>query len=58
MGTPIAEVAVEGEPAIEAPPSDPSALPAESSPVDRIGTLLKDVAPVGPTGSGGPISSD
>ena len=26
--------------------------------MNRIGTLLKDVAPVGPTGSGGPISSD
>ena len=27
-------------------------------PTNRIGTLLKDVAPVGPTGSGGPISAD
>ena len=58
MGTPIAEVAVEGETADEVAPSAPSAPPAESSPVNRIGTLLKDVAPVGPTGSGGPISSD
>ena len=58
MGTPIAEVAVEGESANEAPQIEPSATPAESSSVDRIGTLLTDVAPVGPTGSGGPISSD
>ena len=58
MGTPIAEVAVEGESANDAPQIEPSATPAESSPVDRIGTLLTDVAPVGPTGSGGPISSD
>ena len=58
MGTPIAEVAVEGESANEAPQSGPLAPPAESPPVDRIGALLKDVAPVGPTGSGGPISSD
>ena len=58
MGTPIAEVAVEGESANEAPQNAPSAPPSESPPVNRIGTLLKDVAPVGPTGSGGPISSD
>ena len=58
MGTPIAEVDVEGEFTNEAPQIEPSATPAESSPVDRIGTLLTDVAPVGPTGSGGPISSD
>ena len=58
MGTPIAEVAVEGESANEAPQRARPAPPVESSPVDRIGTLMKDVAPVGPTGSGGPISSD
>ncbi len=58
MGTPIAEVAVEGETADEVVPSETSTPPAESAPADRIGTLLKDVAPVGPTGSGGPISTD
>ena len=58
MGTPIAEVAVDGEPASQDPPSVPSDPPAEAPTVNRIGTLLKDVAPVGPTGSGGPISSD
>ena len=58
MGTPIAEVAVEGETVSQDPPSVPSDPPAEAPPLNRIGTLLKDVAPVGPTGSGGPISSD
>ena len=60
MGAPIAEVAVEGE-----TPADTSSIsPSENSQAavqpaaDRIGTLLKDVAPVGPTGSGGPISAD
>ena len=65
MGQPIAEVEVEGAPETEAVPGagvsatipDPIAKPAGTSP-DRIGTLLKDVAPVGPTGSGGPISTD
>ena len=58
MGTPIAEVAVEGESVNEVPQNAPSAPATESPAVDRIGTLLKDVAPVGPTGSGGTISSD
>ena len=61
MGTPIAEMDAEGgEPTPPVPP-----IPTESHaeaiaepPPDRIGTLLKDVAPVGPTGSGGPISAD
>ena len=63
MGTPIAEMdAGEGEsaPATAAPPAqaEPQAPAAAAPPADRIGTLLKDVAPVGPTGSGGPISAD
>ncbi len=61
MGAPIAEMdAEDGEPTPPVPP-----IPTESHaeaiaepPPDRIGTLLKDVAPVGPTGSGGPISAD
>ena len=53
MGAPIAEMAVEGETAALRQAQDEQAeLP------NRIGTLLKDVAPVGPTGSGGPISAD
>ena len=60
MGAPIAEMAVDGEtpPAtLAAPPAQAPQAVAQPAP-DRIGTLLKDVAPVGPTGSGGPISSD
>ena len=58
MGTPIAEMDAEGvEPALPTP-SEPIVEIAADPPTDRIGTLLKDVAPVGPTGSGGPISAD
>ena len=57
MGTVIAEIVVEGEEATPAEESPPIASAADraSDVVDRTGTLLKDVAPVGPTGSGGPI---
>ncbi len=61
MGTPIAEMdAEDGEPTATAPPTQTESHTevAADSPTDRIGTLLKDVAPVGPTGSGGPISAD
>ena len=53
MGAPIASIQTEDavEPAspIESP-SPPASEPPQA--VDRIGVLLKDVAPVGPTGSG------
>lgn len=61
MGSPIAEMAVDGEGASDdAPPVSAAGTSEQSSQpaADRIGTLLKDVAPVGPTGSGGPISAD
>ena len=56
MGEAIAEMAVEGgedqdTPEAESPASDDQAK------ANRVGTLLQDVAPVGPTGSGGPIST-
>jgi 2-oxoisovalerate dehydrogenase E2 component (dihydrolipoyl transacylase) len=51
MGAVIAEMDVEGEPERE---DKDDAVEAET--VDRTGTLLKDVAPVGPTGSGGPMT--
>lgn len=60
MGAPIAEMQVDGETPIDAP-SAPRVEEAPTAPqpaADRIGTLLKDVAPVGPTGSGGPITAD
>ena len=60
MGMVIAEIAVEGEDeadaALEATAAPPTSTPTGS--VDRIGTLLKDAAPVGPTGSGRPISAN
>ena len=62
MGAPIAEMAVEGEvasdAAVEGGAADAPVGETTAAPADRIGTLLKDVAPVGPTGSGGPISAD
>jgi 2-oxoisovalerate dehydrogenase E2 component (dihydrolipoyl transacylase) len=48
----IAEIQAAGEQ--EAPSPSSTAKPG-ASPADRIGTLLKNVAPVGPTGSGGPL---
>ena len=61
MGAPIAEMTVDGETAsADASPTPvvgKSGEPSQPAP-NRIGTLLKDVAPVGPTGSGGPISAD
>ena len=50
MGTVVAEIAVDGE---AEQPAEPAAPPAP--PLDTTGTLLKDIAPVGPTGSGGPM---
>ena len=55
MGAVIAEMDVEGD-AVQAPP-EPSPPAREPTAIDRTGVLLTDVAPVGPTGSGGPISS-
>lgn len=57
MGTVIAEIAVDGgEPEqTEAPASQ--ALAQTPRPMDRIGTLVKDATNVGPTGSGGPITT-
>ena len=54
MGQVIAEIQVEGEdesPGIQGP-ADTAAVTVPDT-ADRTGTLLKDVAPVGPTGSGG-----
>lgn len=56
MGAPIAEMEVEGEASADQARSEGASV--QAAPADRIGTLLKDVAPVGPTGSGGPISAN
>ena len=52
MGAPIASIQTEDtvEPATPVETSPPAE--GQAQPVDRIGVLLKDVAPVGPTGSG------
>ena len=55
MGTVIAEMAVEGGEPAEAPQPAPESPASEPPAIDRTGVLLKDVAPVGPTGSGGPM---
>ncbi len=57
MGAPIASIQTEDavEPAMSVETSPPSEEQAQ--PVDRIGVLLKDVAPVGPTGSGNVVIS-
>ena len=55
MGAVIAEIEVEGEEEASAAPASAGAGPPEA--LDRTGTLLKDVAPVGPTGSGGPVQA-
>ena len=57
MGAPIAALRTESEAEIDSHPDDrqPAAAPAQppqSESIDRTGVLLKDVAPVGPTGSG------
>ncbi len=52
MGAPIAEIDADDESAADASAPLPG-VDAER----RIGSLLEDIAPVGPTGSGGPISS-
>ncbi len=66
MGEAIAEMAVEGgeaETAAEATVAASDDQATQETPsdgqarADRVGTLLRDVAPVGPTGSGGPIST-
>ena len=57
MGAPIAEIEVEGAEDAGVATEVPSAASAPPGAIDRIGRLLQDAAPVGPTGSGGPISA-
>ena len=57
MGAVIAEIEVEGEEPDEQDDA-PAAVPGSVPEASLTGTLLKDVAPVGPTGSGGPLVAD
>lgn len=57
MGAPIAALRTESEAETDSQPVDrqpaaASTQPPQSESIDRTGVLLKDVAPVGPTGSG------
>lgn len=57
MGAPIAALRTESEAETDSHPVDrhpaaATAQPPQSESIDRTGVLLKDVAPVGPTGSG------
>ena len=56
MGAEIAEIATEND---DAPTEDATPRQVSSPPQakDRIGTLVKDATNVGPTGSGGPITT-
>lgn len=55
MGTIIADIEVEGDQNIP-DPSGPSQSTPTNPQIGTIGELLKDVSPVGPTGSGGPAN--
>ena len=55
MGTTIAVINV-GDESVPDLNNDSDEGITKDTKLDRIGTLLKDVSPVGPTGSGGPIS--
>ena len=59
MGAVIAEIEVEGEADVSpsGPPAETVERVPEAGPIDTTGVLLKDVAPVGPTGSGGPVAT-
>lgn len=52
MGAPIASIRTEDAVEPAAPTAAPPTAPPQSESINRIGVLLKDVAPVGPTGSG------
>ena len=59
MGTIIADIEVEGDQNIPEPAAQTTELsksPSTSPQIGTIGELLKDVSPVGPTGSGGPAN--
>lgn len=57
MGAEIAEIATESDEAASTEDVAPQPAPSPAQPLDRIGTLVKDATNVGPTGSGGPITT-
>lgn len=57
MGTEIAEIATDNDEASLSEDTTPREASTRPQPLDRIGTLVKDATNVGPTGSGGPITT-
>ena len=57
MGAEIAEIATESDESVSTEDVPPQPAPSPAQPLDRIGTLVKDATNVGPTGSGGPITT-
>ena len=57
MGAEIAEIATDTDEVAHTEDAAPRHVPPPPQPLDRIGTLVKDATNVGPTGSGGPITT-
>ncbi len=57
MGAEIAEIATETEESATTEDAPPQQMSSPPQAIDRIGTLVKDATNVGPTGSGGPITT-
>ena len=57
MGTEIAEIATETDEIAPTEDATPRQVSSPPQAKDRIGTLVKDATNVGPTGSGGPITT-
>ena len=57
MGTEIAEIATETDEVAPTEDATPRQVSSPPQAKDRIGTLVKDATNVGPTGSGGPITT-
>ena len=57
MGAEIAEIAADTDEAAHTEDAAPRHVSPPPQPLDRIGTLVKDATNVGPTGSGGPITT-
>ena len=57
MGAEIAEIATETDEVAPTEDATPRQVSSPPQAKDRIGTLVKDATNVGPTGSGGPITT-
>ena len=57
MGAEIAEIATDTDESATTEDAPPQQMSSPPQAIDRIGTLVKDATNVGPTGSGGPITT-